>query len=78
MICSAAFRQISVTVCFPEFRVSNKSLNELTMRVGRLEGAAMHAIGSTLFGEELEDSEGSRRQFEVRYDAPKKNDQESA
>ena len=48
------------------------------MRVGRLEGAAMHAIGSTLFGEELEDSEGSRRQFEVRYDAPKKNDQESA
>ncbi len=61
-----------------EFRVSNKSLNELTMRVGRLEGAAMHAFGSTLFGEELEDSEVSRRQFEVRYDAPEKNDEESA
>ena len=61
-----------------EFRVFNKSLNELTMRVGRLEGVIMHALRGALYGDELEDSKDSQSQLEVRYDAPEKNDQESA
>ena len=61
-----------------EFRVFNKSLNELSTRVGRLEGAFMHTFRGALFGDELEDSKDSQSQLAARYEAPKKNDQESA
>ncbi len=61
-----------------DFRVFNKSLNELSMRVGRLEGAFMHTIRGAFFGDELEDSKDSQSQLAARYEAPKKNDQESA
>ncbi len=61
-----------------EFRVFNKSLNELSTRVGRLEGALMHTFRGALFGDELEDSKDSQSQLAARYEAPKKNDQESA
>ena len=61
-----------------EFRVFSKSLNELSMRVGRLEGVVMHTFRGALFGNELEDSKDSQSQLAARFDAPKKNDQESA
>ena len=61
-----------------ELRVFNKSLNELSTRVGRLEGAIMHAFRGALFGDELEDSKESQSQLAARYEASKKNDQESA
>ncbi len=61
-----------------EFRVLIKSLNELSMRVGRLEGVIMHAFRGALFGDELEDSKESQSQLAARYEASKKNDQESA
>ena len=61
-----------------EFRVFNNSLNELSTRVGRLEGAFMHTFRGALFGDELEDSKDSQSQLAARYEAPKKNDQESA
>ena len=61
-----------------EFRVFNKSFNELTMRVDRLEGVVMHAFRGALYCDDLEDSEVSQSQLEVRYDAPEKNDQKSA
>ena len=61
-----------------ELRVFNESLNELSMRVGRLEGAFLHTFRGALFGDELEDSKDSQSQLAARYEAPKKNDQESA
>ncbi len=60
-----------------ELRVFNKSLNELSTRVGRLEGAFMHTFRGALYGDELEDSKDSQSQLAARYEAPKKNDQES-
>ena len=47
-----------------EFRVFNKSLNELTMRVGRLEGVIMHALRDALHSDELKDSKDSQSQLE--------------
>ncbi len=61
-----------------EFRVFNKSLNELSTRVGRLEGAFMHTFRGALFGDELENSKDSQSHLAARYEAPKKNDQEPA
>ena len=61
-----------------ELRVFNKSLNELSMRVGRLEGVIMHAFRGALYGDELEDSKDSQSQLAARYDAPKKIGPESA
>ena len=60
-----------------EFLVFKKSLNELSMRVGRLEGVFMHTFRGALFGDELEDSKDSQSQLAARYEAPKKNDQVS-
>ncbi len=34
-----------------DFRVFHKSLNELSMRVGRLEGVVMHTYGGALYGD---------------------------
>ena len=38
----------------------------------------MHTYGGALYGDELEGSKDSQSQLAARYDAPKKNDQESA